>query len=602
MNSFFPEEENINISENYYILVKQLSEDYLKYITNYKIATGDYLKKISFNQEKLSPKLVGVKDQLKNVKNINSTHIISLTSIVPKVIEQQIINTEFFVEGLDKKLDKFERLLKEKNTQFLDCQNSYKEVKNELNKKYRDIEKIKINYMTNITLVEENIHKFYMKKNGKKKVNSKSNLSQVETVHEISFSSFEEQVNSSILKTKRIEEDYKTNILLVQNFEKAYFEIAQKSKEKSRKILSEIANSLKELISDCTVFLRNIFKLPLSEIDTYINEIVSLDEFSKFDNIIKSSYKNENKIMPISPEKYTLKFFQSKSISNNLNNNSKNGSIKSSSNKINVEDGLQEMDFLEEEEIFMTIKKMMENFELLDNNNFDIISEEEKLRCKYLTLKILSFAPANKIYSNQIPNIAPEEVEEIDGMLQKKHNRVIFIQKLSQFRTRGIFQIPEREYKILSRLFNKIVKIVETDQDYDSAVNVIILSQTYYVIKNNQKEYLQKAIMNNELFKSKQFWQTYANYSITKEITMSKKTDLMNGVQYENNKEKEEKYSNIVFAQLVPMADNMIEFGLDINIVEEIIFPFIKQYKISPEFEEIVRTTINMKKLELQGK
>ena len=602
MNSFFPEEENINISENYYILVKQLSEDYLKYITNYKIATGDYLKKISFNQEKLSPKLVGVKDQLKNVKNINSTHIISLTSIVPKVIEQQIINTEFFVEGLDKKLDKFERLLKEKNTQFLDCQNSYKEVKNELNKKYRDIEKIKINYMTNITLVEENIHKFYMKKNGKKKVNSKSNLSQVETVHEISFSSFEEQVNSSILKTKRIEEDYKTNILLVQNFEKAYFEIAQKSKEKSRKILSEIANSLKELISDCTVFLRNIFKLPLSEIDTYINEIVSLDEFSKFDNIIKSSYKNENNIIPISPEKYTLKFFQSKSISNNINNNSKNGSIKSSSNKINVEDGLQEMDFLEEEEIFMTIKKMMENFELLDNNNFDIISEEEKLRCKYLTLKILSFAPANKIYSNQIPNIAPEEVEEIDGMLQKKHNRVIFIQKLSQFRTRGIFQIPEREYKILSRLFNKIVKIVETDQDYDSAVNVIILSQTYYVIKNNQKEYLQKAIMNNELFKSKQFWQTYANYSITKEITMSKKTDLMNGVQYENNKEKEEKYSNIVFAQLVPMADNMIEFGLDINIVEEIIFPFIKQYKISPEFEEIVRTTINMKKLELQGK
>ena len=596
MNSFFPEEENINISENYYILVKQLSEDYLKYITNYKIATGDYLKKISFNQEKLSPKLVGVKDQLKNVKNINSTHIISLTSIVPKVIEQQIINTEFFVEGLDKKLDKFERLLKEKNTQFLDCQNSYKEVKNELNKKYRDIEKIKINYMTNIMLVEENIHKFYMKKNNKKKVNSNSNLSQLETVHEISFASFEEQVNSSILKTKRIEEDYKTNILLVKNYEKVYFEIAQKSKEKSRKILSEIANSLKELISDCSVFLRNVFKLPLSEIDTYINEIVSLDEFSKFDNIIKSSYKNENNIMPISPEKYTLKFFQSKSISNNINNNSKNGSIKSSSNKINVEDGLQEMDFLEEEEIFMTIKKMMENFELLDNNNFDIISEEEKLRCKYLTLKILSFAPTNKIYSNQIPNIAPEEVEEIDKMLQKKYNRVIFIQKLSQFRTRGIFQIPEREYKILSRLFNKIVKIVETDQDYDSAVNVIILSQTYYVIKNNQKEYLQKAIMNNELFKSKQFWETYANYSITREITISKKTDLLNGVQYENNKEKEEKYSNIVFAQLVPMADNMIEFGLDINTVEEIIFPFIKQYKISPEFEEIVRSTINMKK------
>ena len=149
MNSLFPEEENINISDNYYILVKQLSEDYIKYISNYKTATGDYLKKISYNQEKLSPKLFDAKDQLKNV---NTNHITSLTSIVPKVIEQQIINIEFFVEGLDKKLDKFEKLLKEKITQFLDCQNSYKEVKNELNKKYREIEKIKINYMTNITL------------------------------------------------------------------------------------------------------------------------------------------------------------------------------------------------------------------------------------------------------------------------------------------------------------------------------------------------------------------------------------------------------------------------------------------------------------------
>lgn len=38
MNSIFPEEENINITENYYIFLKQLSEDYLKYISNYKVA------------------------------------------------------------------------------------------------------------------------------------------------------------------------------------------------------------------------------------------------------------------------------------------------------------------------------------------------------------------------------------------------------------------------------------------------------------------------------------------------------------------------------------------------------------------------------------
>ena len=242
----------------------------------------------------------------------------------------------------------------------------------------------------------------------------------------------------------------------------------------------------------------------------------------------------------------------------------------------------------------------MDNFELLENNNnYNLALEEEKLRCKYLTLKILSFAPTSKLYSNQIPNITDEEVNELDEMLIKKTNRVIFIQKLSQFRTRGIFEIPEREYNILSRLFNKIAKTVESDKDYDSTVNIIILSQTYYIMKNNNKEYLQYAIMNNELFKSKQFWETFINYSIDKEIALSIETDEKNGVNTDNDKENEEKYSNIVFGQLVLITNNMIEFGIDINLTEEIILPLIEKFKISPELSEAVLATINIKKQEL---
>ena len=592
MNSIYPGEENIIITDNYYIFLKQISEEYLKYITNYKIATGEYLKKISINQQKYSPKLLDNNTQL---KNINSNHIISLTSIVPKVVEQQMINIEYFVEGFDEKLEKFEKFIKEKIIEYTDYQNSFKEIKNELTKKYKEIEKIKGNFMTNINIAEENIHKFYIKQNdNKKKTNSKLNISQIDTNNHELYVSFEDQVNNSIQKTKKLEEEYKTNIILVKNYEKNYIEAIENTREKGRNILSEIANRLKDLISDVLVFLRNSFKIPLSEIDTYINEIVSLDEYSKFDKLIKSSYKNYNILKPINTEKYTLTFFKA-----NQNNNINNINITNNNNSI-IEEGLQEMDFVQEEEIFMTIKKMIENFELLDKKNFDLVVEEEKLRCKYLTLKILSFAPTNKLYANQISKITLDEVEEIDDMLQKKMNRVIFIQKLSQFRTRGIFEFPEREYNILSRLFNKIVKIIESEQDYESAINIIILSQTYYLIKNNQKEYLQKTIMNNELFKTKKFWETFVNYSINKEIELSQKTDEKNGVVINDKKEKEEKYSNIVSAQLVPITVNMIDFGLDINIVEEIILPIIKQYKISPEFAEVVMTTINMKKEELK--
>jgi hypothetical protein len=595
MNSVYPEEENIILLDNYYTNVKQISEDYLKYITNYKIATGEYLKKLLLNQEKFRPRLIEPVDQ---PKHINIGHLISIASIVPKVIDQQIINIEYFVEGIESKFDKFEKLLKEKSTEFIDIENSYKDIKNELNKKYREIDKLKANYMANINMAEETIHKFYMKQNSKKKSNTKLNFSQMD-LNDSTSGNFEEQVNLSIQKTKRIEEEYKANIFSVKTLEKKYIETAEASKESLISILCAFSNNLKDLISDCMVFLRNSFKIPLSEIDMYLSELVNLDEFSKFKKDIISSYKNNSNLKPIYPEKYTLKIFQGKNNNTNTNKGIHKSNSQSNSKRKNScmqsEEELQELDFIQEEEIFMTIKKMMENFELLDNNNYDLTLEEEKLRCKYLTLKILSFAPISKMYSNKIPSITEEEVNEIDDMLKKGQNRVIFIQKLSQFRTRGIFEIPEREFNILSRLFNSIVKTVESDMDYDCAINIIILSQTYYLLKNNNKEYLQNAIMNNELFKKKQFWETFAQYSIEKEIAQNKETDSKNGENL-NGKEYEEKCKNIVFSQLFPITNNMIDFGLDINIVEEIVVPLIDQYKISPELAEAVLSTINMKK------
>ena len=603
MINSYPEEENLNITDNYYSFLKQKSEDYLKYITYYKIATNEYLKKLSTNHEKYNQKLIEERDQ----KELKKEQIIKLVSTIPKIIEQQIINIGYFVQGVDKNISKLEQILREKNTEFTECLNNFKDTKNDLIKKYRDVEKIKSNFMSNISSVEETIHKIYTKNNKKKKNNSKLKISIFSSSdsNNESVTLFEDQVNSSIQKTKKIEDEYKYNFDMLKKFEKYYIEIAEKSKEKSRKILCEITNSLKDSISEYISFLQSCFKMPLSEIDLHIQGIISYDGYSKFDEIIKSSYINDNHIMSINPEKYTPKIFQTKNSINKINSNNSSGGLNdsvnsnnSSSSSTQVED---ELDINQEEEIFTTIKKMSENFELLDNNNFDLEVEEEKLRCKYLSLKILSFAPTNKLYTNQIPPITDEEVEEIDIMLLKKQNRVIFFQKLSQFRTRGIFEIPEREYNILSRLFNKISKLVESEKDYESAINIIILSQTYYTVRNNKKEYLQNILMNNEYFKTKKFWENFIRYSIDKEIISSKKSDEINGVINQDEKETEENYSNIVFAQLVPLNDNMIDFGVDANIIEEIISPIIKQYKINQELAEVIYSVINNKKLELQN-
>ena len=103
------------------------------------------------------------------MKDLDLKHIISISSILSVVIEQQIINLEFFIKGIDEKIINFEKIFNEKSSLYLEQYNHYKEVKTELNKKYRDIERLKVNYISNISSVEDMIHKFYMKKNINKK-------------------------------------------------------------------------------------------------------------------------------------------------------------------------------------------------------------------------------------------------------------------------------------------------------------------------------------------------------------------------------------------------------------------------------------------------
>ena len=127
------------------------------------------------------------------------------------------------------------------------------------------------------------------------------------------------------------------------------------------------------------------------------------------------------------------------------------------------------------------------------------------------------------------------------------------------------------------------------------SAQVLIISQTYYTKNDdNSKKYLQKTIQNNNIFKSKKFWEEFLEYSISREIVTSVNNDVKNGT-FTNNKESDDKKMNIAFAQILPYADNMIEFGLDKETIQEIIFPIISKYKIDKESIEMIKEIINKK-------
>ena len=139
-----------------------------------------------------------------------------------------------------------------------------------------------------------------------------------------------------------------------------------------KRIACEILTKMKDNIVDFLLLLKNCFKLPLSEIDTYLPELIKLDENKKIENIIDSSYKKDNKLIPIVTEKYNIKLAK---------NQNDNGDDEDSNNMI------------EEDEILYSVKKMEENFELIEKNSAEQINNKIKFRTRELTFKLLSFSP-----------------------------------------------------------------------------------------------------------------------------------------------------------------------------------------------------------------
>ena len=53
--------------------------------------------------------------------------------------------------------------------------------------------------------------------------------------------------------------------------------------------------------------------------------------------------------------------------------------------------------------------------------------------------------------------------------------------------------------------------------------------------------------------------------------------------------------SNIAFSQILPYADNMIEFGLDKDTIMEVVSPKMKLFKMSDELIITIKSIINSK-------
>ena len=591
---------NYNICLGYYRLITQMFKEELEYIRNYKAQINDYFKKVLNLQVNIGSKLGKPPDEFANATWIDFSPILKLTQLIPKIIQKQIENIKNFLDEIDKMLKTIDSFLSEKSKLIKNLQQKYDETNNGLVKKYIEVEKIKILFLNSIDKTEDIIAKYYENKNKieEAKINKISD-NELKLLNDKN-KDFESQKKYLINATKKYENEYSNIIDSSTKYEDKFINVINECIKGIKNISCDLNDKIKEITLNFFTSIRESFKIPLDLIDINIPQLKEIDQKDLLNKAIIKCFNNESKLVNIIPERYNLKSLEinksvkerKDSVNNKSRKNSMNNDNSYFSNKksgfIKFEDGFEEMSYFEDDVILYTVREMFNNFDLINHNGVDIDIEEEKNATKTFVSKIIK----NMLEKLNI-DYPEEDKKQLLKLLDKHDNRVIFLHKLNDYRANNKFELTEKEYNILGELFSHTLNVSKTQNDYHCIELVIVLSKTYYIMKDkDNKIYLLNSIVDQKFFKTKDFWESLLLYSISKDVVRSNKRD---DIKNESEKKAKIKNDNIVFSQLLSLIENMFDFGGDEKLIREIIEPKIIFYKIEDQLKSIIYELIENK-------
>ena len=604
------EMDNINISYEFFSYVKLISEELIKYLKNFNQISADHMKQLQSLDNCMIFKL---KNQEEDKK---ISQIVNLTDKIKKVIKQNIDLMRCSIRDINTYIVEFEQFLAEKTEIINELKESSLSLTNNLLSSLQEIKKTGGTFVSSMDKTEDIINNYYI---NKIKIREHENglgdkINNIDIIKEQQKTQFNE-MNSAIKLAKKYEEFHKGAITASNKIYNEFIQACNIHKNKIKEYVCQIAQKIKEIILFFFISFRGVYNQPLEIVENYISEFNNLDEYKEVDKIIDEHFLNNNTLKKSEPIKYNLKSLKLLKKINYIkkgkdSNNEESKDIKlKDENKNNIsninnrnvvkalDDDFDKLYYISDDAFMLTIKTIFENYELIEKENIDINKEENKNKTQRYIMKIIE----NINYSddkkrNELSN---EEITDLINLLNVHDNRIIFLQKLSDYRVKGKYVLSDKDFIILSQIFNFICDKIKINSDLRVAELLIIISQTYYTINKKGKQYLQSSFRDNELFKQKNFWEDYLCYSINKEIIKMLKVEK--NIQ-EDKEITDYKYSNIIFTQILTLIDIMFEFNLDSKKIKDILQPKIIFYRLNDEFKGTINEVIQNREDNLNNK
>ena len=583
-NLYEIENQNMNTSLELIELMEQNAEEYCNYIRKYKECTSIYydkLSKLSFN----------IKRENTLNKNLNASSIFSVLSKVPELIKLQIKGIKKLIETLDLTIKPLENVLKNELSFLEEPKKLFEENKRNYQRNFVKHQKL----MDTFETTEKKIIKYYLAKKNKKDYS-------------------EEKINmtASLVESKFLEKEFLEITNNSTNFHLLFQEDSLKNIEEIKSHIRMILENL----NSCVLFFICIFHDCYSPFVTFTSDET---EAIKSKSIDTKNLINENMVLKkftleeIPSCKYTIKIFNKPGI-NKLTYSGDLTEVNTSkiSNFLNlINFFIKDNDEINEDEALGKLnkidllgiaKKMYHNLKMINRNNYDIKSEEEKINVKTYSDKLLLMRKY-KGSKKKNEKITSEEKKSLFELVKKKENGEIFLSRLNKIRSYGNFEYSQKILDDICKIFLFILDEVEKKKDFFLFQFSIILSQTFYYIEKGEKKYLYEFIKEHRVFHSVEMWRNML------ESIINEKSEIFNEYNYkiqsndENNEEKKKQtIVEIAFAQIIAIVHNMIDFELDLKETETMMNDFMDKYNLNETQKKLIIEMIEDKKKEIAQK
>ena len=539
-------------------ITKQMVNDYYQMKKEYNNISKEYIQKLILLNTNYTKTISHYKSTLEFSGN-ELQYLLILLEMINSIILSQAKKLQLFIDYCKVDEDK-NQINQEKINTFEKISNEFLLKEKKISKSYSELEICYKSLYNSYQIIENSLAENILLK-GNKKI----------SLNEL----FLNQEYKNIIDKEKIVLKAKEEITTQKN---DFFKTYDNLMKIGRDISIDHIFMLKSNISCFISLYSNYCKSFSDELDKIIKIMATSEKKNNYINIIDSLIKNITKDINING--YKIKIINNKAIEDknkklNLDKLDKIGYI-IKNNKI----------MLKYEDIYEIVKIMYGQFQFIDEKQYNLTEEQIKINVKNLTKKLLSFDTKLKGSKNErIEPISENEINLLYKYLDKSFYRLEFLKVLNLHRTKS-YEIPEREYEILKKIFLIIADKVQNEKDIACARLLLILSQTFYCKINDKDVYIQHYLKEHELFLNMEIWEKYLNESIEEEINRSERIEKKDNVK--NEQKTKYKIKNILSSQLIPFCDNMLDFGMSAENIYKIIEPVMDKYEIKDDLKNVI--------------